>query len=154
MPENFVPPESQTEDRGDLLEQLLVVAAEKAAKQEARDALQKGFVTREQINAALAAFGENMTTNLENSLVDKITAQLLPQIQDSVKKAAQDAGVRKGTILTPEDERDADPLAYLIKKGRELGPEAFDETDKRIIWAVTHKALTDGMDNDKASPAV
>ncbi len=145
MPENFVPPEQPTEEKGDLLEQLLVVAAEKAAQREAKDALQKGFVTREQINAALTAFGENMTANLETSLVDKITAQLLPQIQESVKKAASDAGMRKGVVQTPEDERDNDPVAYLLKKGKELGPEAFSDEDKRLIWGLTHVALTDGM---------
>ena len=147
--ENFVPPEQQTEEKGDLLEQLLVVAAEKAAQREAKDALQKGFVTREQINAALTAFGENMTNNIKTTLVDEITAQLLPQIQESVKKAASDAGMRKGSVMTPEDERDADPVAYLLKKGKEIGPEAYNDEDKRLIWGLTHAALTDGMSEAK-----
>ena len=125
----------------DLLEQLLVVAAEKAAQREAEDALKKGFVTREQINAALAAFGDNM----ETSLVDKITAMLLPKIQETVQKASADAGIRKGTIATPEDERDADPVAYLLKKGRELGADAYDDIDKRLIWGITHKVMIQGM---------
>lgn len=147
MPEDFVPRESPTEEKGDLLEQLLVVAAEKAAQREAKDALQKGFVTREQINAALAAFGENMTTNIKTTIVDEITAQLLPQIQESVKKAASDAGMRKGTVLSPEDERDNDPVAYLIKKSKEVGPEGLDDEDKRLIWGITHSVLIAGMDD-------
>ena len=146
MPDKeIVPPEQYQEDKGDLLEQLLVVAAEKAAKQEADNALKKGFVTREQINAAFTQFGENM----ETSLVEKITEMLVPQIQDAVQKAgaaqAKEAGTRKGTIPTPEDERDADPIAYLLKKGKELGPEAYDDVDKRIIWAITYKGLSQGL---------
>jgi hypothetical protein len=141
---DMVPQEQPQEPKGDLLEQLLVVAAEKAAQREAEDALKKGFVTREQINNALTAFGEQM----KGEIVDEITAKLLPQVQESVKKAASEmGGVRKGTVMTPEDERDENPVSYVIKKSREFGPEALDETDKRIIWAVTHKALTDGMDD-------
>lgn len=142
MPDNFVPPENQTAPQGDLLEQLLVVAAEKAAKQEADEALKKGFVTREQINGALTAFG----AQLKSDITDEITAQLLPQIQQTVQKSISDSGMaRKGT-MTPEDERDADPIAYILKKGKEFGPDSFDDAEKRIIWAVTHKALTEGMD--------
>ncbi len=44
----------------DMLEQLLVMAAEKAAQREAEDALKKGFVTREQINQALTTFGTQL----------------------------------------------------------------------------------------------
>ncbi len=56
-------------------------------------------------------------------------------------------GLRKGTLLggVSLDEREADPVAYLIKKGKELGPENYDEVDKRILWAVTYKALSTGM---------
>ena len=144
MPD-FLPPETQEGEQKDLLEQLLVVAAEKAAKQEADQALKKGFVTREQINQALATFGEQLSTDLEDRIVEKITQALMPQVEQSVKKAAEGAGIRKGTIVTPEDERDADPVGYLLKKGKELGPEAYDDTDKRIIWGLTHKVLTQGM---------
>lgn len=142
---DFLPPDKQDDNKGDILEQLLIVAAEKAAKREADDALKKGFVTREQINAALNTFGENM----EASLVEKISEMLMPQIQDAVKKAgdaqAAASGTRKSTIPTPEDERDADPVKYLLKKGREQGPEAYDDVDKRIIWAITYKGLSEGL---------
>lgn len=147
MPDSFVPPERPEEEKGDLLQQLLVVAAEKAAKREADDALKKGFVTREQINAALTAFGENLTNTIEGSVVDKITAQLLPQIQETVKKAAADAGMRKGTVQTPEDERDADPIAYLIKKGKEQGPDSYTHEDKQLLWGVTHAVLAKGWES-------
>lgn len=142
MPDNFVPPENTPAPQGDLLEQLLVVAAEKAAKQEADQALKKGFVTREQINGALTAFGAQLKTDV----VDEITAQLLPQIQQTVAKVVGESGMARKGAVTPEDERDDDPIAYILKKGREFGPESFDEAEKRVIWAITHKALTDGMD--------
>lgn len=127
--------------QSDLLESLLVVAAEKAAKKEADEALRKGFVTREQINSALSAFADN----LENTLVEKITEALGSQVTTTVQKALDAPGMRKSTILTPEDERDADPVAYILKKGREQGPEAFDDTEKRIIWELTYKGLSKGM---------
>jgi hypothetical protein len=146
MPDNFVPPERMQEPQGDLLEQLLVVAAEKAAEKEARDALQKGFVTREQINAALTTFG----AQLETDVVDKITAQLLPQIQNTVKKTIDESGLsRKGGPRTAEEEREEDPVAYIIKKGRELGPDAYDDVDKQIIWGLTYNALIEGMENGR-----
>jgi hypothetical protein len=146
MPDNFVPPERMQEPQGDLLEQLLVVAAEKAAEKEARDALQKGFVTREQINAALTTFG----SQLETDVVDKITAQLLPQIQNTVKKTLDESGMsRKGGPRSPEEERDDDPVAYIIKKGRELGPDAYDDVDKQLIWGLTYEALIEGMENGR-----
>ena|SRR6266487_2901443 len=129
----------QQQDKNDLLQQLLVTAAEKAAEREAEDALKKGFVTREQINAALATFGEQM----ETSLVEKIAQALMPKVDEAVKKAA--VSDKKSTIETPEDEREADPVAYLLKKGRELGAEAYDDVDKRIIWELTHKGLSQDM---------
>lgn len=144
MPDNFPP--QNTEPQGDLLEQLLVVAAEKAAEREARDALQKGFVTREQINAALDAFGKQMKTEV----VDEITASLLPQVQSSVQKAiAESPLARKAAPATPEEEREVDPVAYVIKKGKELGPEAFDDVDKQLIWGITYKALALGMEEGR-----
>src|SRR5258708_1824893 len=137
---DFIPPQDDT-DQKDLLESLLVVAAEKAAKQQADDALKKGFITREQLNAALGVFGDTLETNL----VEKISAALTPQIDQFVKKGLDGQAVKKSTIPTPEDERDADPVAYILKKGKDLGPEAYDDVDKRIIWALTYKGLTDGM---------
>src|SRR5271169_6012815 len=104
MPEDFVPPTTSNGDP-DLLEQLLVIAAEKAATREAESALKKGFVTREQLNAGLNAFGEQ----LQASIVQQITETLMPQVQESVQKAYGD-NQRKSTVATPEDERDADPI--------------------------------------------
>lgn len=145
MPEDFLPPEQNDQPfQGDLLEQLLVVAAEKAAKTEAETALKKGFVTREQINAALAAFGDG----LENRIVDRIIEQLAPKTESIVKKALDSderLGQRRSTVMTAEDERDADPVAYLLKKGRTLGPEAYDDVDKQLIWALTYEGLAKDM---------
>src|SRR5690348_17981606 len=99
MPDgDFLPNVEDQPVQGDLLEQLLVVAAEKAAKREAEDALKKGFVTREQINAALTAFGEGLKTDI----VTQIQEAVMPQVNQTVQKA-MDAGSRKSTILTPEE---------------------------------------------------
>jgi hypothetical protein len=144
--DDFVTQSRPSADQGDLLEQLLVVAAEKAAEKEARDALQKGFVTREQINAALSTFGEQLKTEI----VDQVSAQLLPQVQASVQKAINESPLaRKATASSPEEEREEDPVAYIIKKGREFGPDAFDDVDKQIIWGLTYKALALGMEEGR-----
>ncbi len=128
----------------DMLEQLLVMAAEKAAQREAEDALKKGFVTREQINQALTTFG----TQLEERIVAAVQTSLMPQVEELAKKAMNVTDGRKSTILTSDEERDNDPIAYIIKKGRDLGVDAFDDIDKRLIWGVTHAALTDKMTFD------
>lgn len=145
-------PEEKTEGQpNDLLEQLLVVAAERAAKQEAEDALRKGYVTREQINMALDTFGKN----LEERLAENLLTRLDDRMETAVKKAVESdealakAAGRKSTILTPEDERAADPVAYLLKKGREKGPESYDDVEKRIIWEMTYKVLSTGMIEDQ-----
>lgn len=142
MPEDFLPTAPNNEPAGDLLEQLLVVAAEKAAKKEAQDALVKGFVTRGDINAALASFGDS----LEDRIVGKISDILAPKIAESVKQTVEATpGLRKSTVLTPEDEREADPVKYILKKSREQGAEALDDDEKRIVWGLTHAALSEGM---------
>jgi hypothetical protein len=132
---------------GDMLEQLFTVATEKAAKKEADAALKKGYVTREQINLAL---GE-LTGTLENGVVEKMAASLPDMIELAVKKAltVEDKnGQRRGTVLGSSptlDDREADPVSYLIRKGKELGPESYDSVDKQILWAITYKALAGGM---------
>jgi hypothetical protein len=145
MTENFLPPEPQNEpNQGDLLEQLLVVAAEKAAKKEAQDALTKGFVTRGDINAALSAFG----ASLEDRIAAKIADIIMPQVETAVQKTVEATpGLRKSTIATPEDERDADPVKYILKKSREQGAESLDEAEKRVVWALTYKALGKGLED-------
>src|SRR5690348_10437867 len=149
MPDgDFLPNVEDQPVQGDLLEQLLVVAAEKAAKREAEDALKKGFVTREQINSALAAFGDG----LEDRIVDRIIREMQPKTETIVQKALSTSDYsKKSTVLTEEEERDADPVQYLLKKGRTLGPEAYDDTDKQIIWALTYKGLAQGMDNGEVA---
>lgn len=141
---DFLPPaDPEPSTQTDLLEQLLVVAAEKAAKQEADNALRKGYVTREQINLALAAFGDG----LEDRIVSRIISEMQPKTESIVQKAlANDTG-RKSTVPTEEDERDADPIAYILKKGRTLGPESYDDVDKQLIWALTYKGLAQDMKN-------
>lgn len=148
MPENDAQDTTQQTQMidGDVLANLLATATERAAKKEAEEALRKGFVTREQINMALNQLSEN----LEATLADKLGANLSELVEKAVKSAItidEKGGVRKGTLLggVSLDEREADPVAYLIKKGRELGPEGYDDVDKRIIWAMTYKALSQGM---------
>jgi hypothetical protein len=143
MPEDFLPPQHDGNPlQGDLLEQLLVVAAEKAARNEADNALRKGFVTREQINLALDAMGQR----LENSIVEKITAAIDTQVASKVSSTLEaTAGMRKSTVQTPEDEREADPVKYILKKSREQGAEALDDDEKRIVWGLTFAALAPGL---------
>ena len=134
-----------TQIDGDMLGQLLSVAAEKAAQREAEQALRKGYVTREQTNLALAQLSEN----LEGTLFNKITESLGDLVEQAVKKAVtvDEEGRRKSTIEggTSLEAREADPVSYLLRKGKEQGPESFDDVDKRIIWAMTYKALSQGM---------
>lgn len=143
MPDGLVPEPGNTNPlQGDLLEQLLVVAAEKAARNEADQALKKGFVTREQINMALDAMGQK----LETSIVEKITAAIDTQVKTSVESTLETApGLRKSTVITPEDEREADPVKFILKKSREQGAEALDDDEKRIVWGLTFAALSQGM---------
>lgn len=145
MTDNFLPPEPNSEpNQGDLLEQLLVVAAEKAAKKEAHEALTKGFVTRGDINAAFAAFGDS----LEDRIVGKISDLLMPKVQAVVKETVDATpNLRKSTVLTPEDERDADPVKFILKKSREQGPESLDDAEKRVVWALTYKVLGKGLED-------
>lgn len=140
-----MPDGMETPLQGDLLESLLVVAAEKAAKKEADDALRKGFVTREQINFALSEMGDR----LETSIVEKITAAIDGQIATKVQSTLETTpGLRKSTVITPEDEREDNPVQYILKKSREQGPEALDQTEKDIVWGLTKLALSEGMQYD------
>lgn len=142
MPDDFLQSAPNNEPAGDLLEQLLVVAAEKAAKKEAQEALTKGFVTRGDINAALSAFGDG----LESRIVEKIAESLMPKVVETVKQTVETTpGLRKSTVLTPEDEREADPVKFILKKSQEHGPEALDDDEKRVIWGLTFAALSEGM---------
>ena len=132
------------EPNSDFLEQLLVMAAEKEAQKAAEDALRKGFVTREQINAALTTFGAQLTEQIQQKIVESVTSAIMPQVEEVVKKAA---GTRKSTV-TPEEDFETDPVAFILKKGHESGPESYTDVEKRVIWEVTHKALIQGMEFD------
>ncbi len=146
MPEDKKETQEQPKD---LLEQLLVVAAEKAAAQQAEDALRKGYVTREQINMALDTFGKNLETTLAESLLGQLDEKMTAAAKKAIESADLPGATRKSTVATPEDERDADPVAYLLKKGRAAAsagkdPE-YDDTEKRILWEMTYRALSSGM---------
>lgn len=147
MPEDFLPPLPGGEpEKGDLLEQLLVVAAEKAAKKEAAEALTKGFVTRGDINAALSAFGDG----LESRIVEKIAESLMPKVVETVKQTVETTpGLRKSTVATPEDEMEADPVKFMLKKAQSEGPDAYTQTEKDILWGLTKAALSAGMNYDE-----
>jgi hypothetical protein len=146
------PPEGDQKQQlisGDMLEQLFTVATEKAAKKEADAALKKGYVTREQINLAL---GE-LSSNIENGIVEKITSGLPEAIELAVKKALTvDEKGRKSTVLgssTSLDDFEKDPVSYLIRKGQEQGPESYTQQEKQVIWGLTYKALQQGMMEDQ-----
>lgn len=144
MPDDLLPKPEQPV-QADLLEQLLVVAAEKAAKKEAQDALTKGFVTRGDINAAFAAFGDS----LESRIVDKISDIIMPKVTETVKQTVDsNPGLRKSTVQTPEDELEADPVKFILKKSKEQGPEALTDDEKRVVWGLTFAALAPGLKED------
>lgn len=147
MPDDFLPPpDAGGEGKGDLLEQLLVVAAEKAAKKEAHEALTKGFVTRGDINAALSAFGDG----LESRIVEKLSESLMPKVVETVKQTVETVpGLKKSTIQTPEDEMEADPVKFMLKKAQAEGPESYTQTEKDILWGLTKAALSAGMNYDE-----
>jgi len=91
---------------------------------------------------------------LETSISEKIGASLSDLVEKAVKAAItvdEKGAMRKGTLLggISLDEREADPVAYILKKGKELGPESYDEIDKKIMWAVTKQALAAGMIEDQ-----
>ncbi len=129
----------------DMLESLLVSAAERAAKREAQEALEKGFVTRQDINLALGTFGEQ----LEEKIVTSVKDALMPQIEGAIQKAESlGAGSRKSTIATPEEAFENDPVAYLIAKGKQEGADSYTDEEKRVIWGLTYKALGQGLEED------
>lgn len=73
-------------------------------------------------------------------------AEFNKSIDEKIAKATtfsrESATVSKAT-LAPEDERDADPLKYLVKKAKNHND--LDDLDKRLIGEITNRVLTDGM---------
>lgn len=69
-------------------------------------------------------------------------------VEEKVQKAfetTRGAGVgRTGTVLTPEQERENDPKAYIVKKAAE-DHEALSPEDKALIGGLTYEALMFGV---------
>jgi hypothetical protein len=94
--------------------------AEDAAKVEA----QANFVSKADLEAAFTAFGE------------QFSATVAEQIEKALPVARPEGAGRVGET-TPEDPREADPVAYIAKKA------AADRTDedKALAWALTQAAI-------------
>lgn len=123
-----------------MLETLLAGAIEKInAKNEAARAT-KGL-TKEDVVALLAEQATQTATLID----EKVSAVQKAQAEELRKGQG-----RKGTIAGGNDgsetEREANPIAYIAKKARD--PKTYDQTDKQLVWALTHKALTKGMSQD------
>lgn len=90
-------------------------------------------LTPEMLTSALATMSTTILTSVDSKLLE-------------VKKASdfsREGTGRLGQINTPEDARDADPLAYIVKKA-ESG-EALTLEDKDLIAELTLHVLRDGM---------
>ncbi|GHO45187.1 hypothetical protein [Ktedonospora formicarum] len=68
------------------------------------------------------------------------------QIDTKIEKATTFSreGVGRVGTVTPQDERDADPIKYLVKKAAG-DPNALDDVDKALIGELTTRALKEGM---------
>jgi hypothetical protein len=93
-----------------------------------------------------AEVDELLTTRFE-AFSKQITEALGASVAESVAKAmpAPDReGVgRKGVVATQEDERDADPTTYIIKKAQK--PSEMTQEDKDLAFGIFAEVLKAGM---------
>jgi hypothetical protein len=94
-------------------------------------------ITPDQLKAVLEAQQKEHATAVEG------------MVADGVKKALDEMRLegtgRQGTVLTPEQLREADPKAYIIKKAAETDPEQLSIEDKDLFYQITREALLFGM---------
>ena len=141
MSENM-PQNPQTQD--DLLETLLAGAAERAAAKATEEKLAKGTVTKSEFGSALSEFEQRLLAKFDAVLGDKLQkAAPAEESEGESEQPVQKAG-RKGTLTSTTDPRSENPVRYLVQKGKK--GEAFDDQDKALVWALTLKGFTQGMD--------
>lgn len=123
-------------------EDILKLLAEMNAKLSApAETIQKG-VSEEEMATALAKQAEEFKAILAGAVETAVK-----ETEDKLTKAfeAQRVGQgRSGTVVTEADEREGDPLAYVLKKSRdENGLD--DPMDRDLAWKLTQRALVDGL---------
>jgi hypothetical protein len=104
--------------------------AKKAADAAARAEAEANFVSKADLQVALDAFG----------------AQIAKQIGEEVAKAtpiARPEGAGRVGEVVEVDERDENPVAYLVKKSRT--EEGLSDEDKKLAWELTRRAIMQGM---------
>lgn len=121
-----------TRDEIEALVQKALTDREEAQRQ-AEEAKANAPITRTELGAALLDF--------KNSLLDEVK-------KASPQHEPRNEGVgRKGVVSGAQpDERDADPVSYLVKKAAN-GAE-WDETDQALIAALTKQELARGLKAD------
>ncbi len=98
----------------------------------APEPVQKGFGAEE-----IAAI---MTTMKEHS--EAVLKAVDTKVTQALEYDRTGTG-RVGTVETPEAARDADPVAYIVKKAN--SGEALDVQDKELIGSLTLAAILDGL---------
>jgi hypothetical protein len=117
------------------------IDAKKAAEKQAEP--QVVGITKAELGATLLEFKDLMFGEFK-SQVDAQIAEV--QKAASVPQRGQGTG-RQGTVITPDQERDNDPLAYLVSvtKAAKGEDSEISEEDKHLIGAMTHAWLTAGL---------
>jgi hypothetical protein len=122
--------EGETELMGKLEELLEGAAKQIAAEEAAKKATDTGVS-----KADLAEMFQELQTKVLNAVDEKV-AKALPIVREPGEG-------RKGTVDTPEEQRDADPASYIIKKAK-AGDELTAE-DEELMAGITRTLLARGM---------
>jgi hypothetical protein len=103
------------------LEDMLLEAAETKRQREAAEA-QKATITKADLAELFSQFETRIDAKIQKAME---------------QEDERGAGVgRKGMLL---DERDRDPVAYLVAKAKK--PETLTDEDKTLIGAITNQAF-------------
>jgi hypothetical protein len=103
----------------------------------------------QQIAAEEAAKKANQTISKADLaiLFQELETKVLSAMDEKVQKAlpvTREEGVgRAGIVETPQSEREANPVAYIVKamqSGQELS-----QADKELAWGITYQGLSRGM---------
>jgi hypothetical protein len=136
--------DQNTQTNPDALEQLMIDTATRLQeKKDAEAKVAKGQgVTIEQIGDLLAG--------LMSKVDEKISkAMAKPEVEDEELPVSKSVGRKSTVTSTPvaKGSRDENPLQYIVSKARSASDAHtnFDPTDKALIWALTSKALSNGM---------
>ena len=91
---------------------------------------------------------EKLFEQLGASIDQKVQAAVETQVQKAVSLSREGVGRRGAGPSTAEEEREADPGAYAIKKAREAvekGDKVLSQEDKDLIAGITVAILSEGM---------